>query len=244
MRRAGGLLSPSCCWLLLQVGLVERHTLAKWPVRLQLLHCAFLAGQIWRCSSENGAPHRRHGLGCPWFLCCCGRLCCCCIAVRGYCACGRRCCWGCWLYPKCAIWLSMMFIALSLPAIARWFSWPLSLFKAYCRTCAGVLVSVRSSLWISVLFIKAMNRSLIRSSSAVPSRHCAPRAFSLQWKISSFSFSFFLHVNRRNLLYVVFLGRVKSSDSSWKSSDADIVLMLEWGKRWWYMRCPSVPMHN
>ena len=224
------------------MGLVERQTFAKWPTLLQMLHWAFLAGQIWRCSSENGAPHRRHGLGCPWFLCCCGRLYWF-VVLRIFWGCVRRCC-GYWLGPICAVWLSMMFVALNLPAIARWFSWPLSLFRAYCNTWAAVLVSARSSLWISVLFMKAMKRSLIKSSSAVPNRHWAPRAFSLQWNISSFSFSCCLKVNRRNRSCVVFLGRVKDSDSSWKSSNSDIVLILEWGKRWWYMRCPSVPIHK
>ena len=58
------------------------------------------------------------------------------------------------------------------------------------------------------LDINAIKISFMSSSSAVPRRHFAPRAFKRQWKISSFSFSFCLHVNRRKRSYVVFLGRV------------------------------------
>ena len=59
---AGGLLRTSCCWELFHEDFAERYTLLKRPILLQLLHCGILAGHIWRCSNENGAPHLGHGL--------------------------------------------------------------------------------------------------------------------------------------------------------------------------------------
>ena len=68
--------------------------------------------------------------------------------------------------------------------------------------------------------MNATRMSLIRSSSAVPRRHFAPRALRRQWKLSSFSFSFCLQLNRRKRSYVMLRGRVKGRDSSWANSNA------------------------
>ena len=59
---------------------------------------------------------------------------------------------------------------------------------------------------MSMLDVNAIKISLIRSSSAVTRRHFAPRAFSRQWKLSCFSLSFCLQVNKRKRSYVMFLG--------------------------------------
>ena len=73
----------------------------------------------------------------------------------------------------------------------------------------------------------------MRSSSAVPSRHFAPRALRRQEKLSNSSLSFFLQVNRRKEPYAVFVRRVKDRDSSCASSKSEILSINEWGKCWW-----------
>ena len=113
--------------------------------------------------------------------------------------------------------------------------------SANCSTCWGFQVSIMSSRCMSILDVNAIKISLIRSSSAVTRRHFAPRAFSRQWKLSSFSLSFCLQVNKRKRLYVMFLGRVKEMDSSWASSNAVMWSITECGKRWLYIRWPSDP---
>ena len=80
---------------------------------------------------------------------------------------------------------------LSWEFIAFCFSWPRSRLSANCMTCCAVRISIRSSLCISGLVMKAIKMSFMRSSSADPRRHFAPRAFSRQWKLSSFSLGFF-----------------------------------------------------
>ena len=126
------LVNPLCCW--------GKTYLSEVATFLQLFHCAFLARQIWRCSSENGAPNCRHGLLCPAVFCFWGRLGCCCVCGRWK----RRCCWLYWLAVTSAIWLSRWDPPRSRPGIARCFSCPLSFLRAYCRTWAGV----RALLWV------------------------------------------------------------------------------------------------
>ena len=220
-----GLAVVGCCSMVL----AERHTLPKWPILLPLLHGAF-----WR-DIIGGVPVktalRNVCMDCFVLVSSVvvdvfeivapvGVV----VVLEGVAIVENvgSSLHGRFDYPRGVV-------PLSRPAMARWFSCPLSLFRAYCSTCADVRVSVKSSPWISLLFLKAMNKSLIRSSSAVPSLHCAPSASSLQRKISSFSLSFCLQVNKRNLSYVVFLGRVNASENSWNISNNEIVLMLNVG---------------
>ena len=84
---------------------------------------------------------------------------------------------------------------------------------------------------MSGLVIKAINMSLIRSSSADPRQHFAPRAVSRQWKLSSFSLGFCLQVKRRKRSYVMLRACVKEREISCASSKTVIRSMFEWGNR-------------
>ena len=87
--------------------------------------------------------------------------------------------------------------------------------ESNCSTCCAVRVSMSSFRCISMFVMNAMKMSLIRSSSAFPRRHFAPRSLRRQWKLLNFSFSFCLQVNRKKWSYVMLRGRVKKRDSSW-----------------------------
>ena len=122
---------------------------------------------------------------------------------------------------------------LSWELIAFWFSWPRSRLSANCRICCAVRVSMRSSLCMSVFVMKPIKMSFMRSSSADPRRHFAPRALRRQRKLSSFSFCFCLQVKRRKRSYVMLRGCVKERASSCANSNTVNRSISEWGNRCW-----------
>ena len=136
-----------------------------------MLHCAPLAGQLMLCPCVNGAPHFQHGcMSCVY--------CCRCVLV-----CSRA-----WVRFVCC---DVRFTCFQLGGFARrisfWFSWPLSRERAKFNTWAGVRTSESGSIWMAELFIFAMKKSLIRSSSTFPRAAFHPSSRNLLKKVSKFS---------------------------------------------------------
>ena len=105
----------------------------------------------------------------------------------------------------------------------------LSLDSAKLSTCAAVRTSVSNSIWIVVLFIFAMKKSLMRSCSTFPRAAFDPSSRSLLKNVSRLSFGFCCTVINWNLSKVRFLGRVKVRPSSYTSLFVEQRSITVWG---------------
>ena len=150
--------------------------------------------------------------------------------------CWVLCCWGRWLGREFLLEITFTWLVqfgADVRRISFWFSSPLSLDRAKFRTCAGVRFSERSSIWIVVLFILAMKKSLMRSSSTLPRAAFDPNSRNLLKNVSRLSFGFCCTVINWNLSKVKFLGRVKVNPKSYTSSFVEQRSIMVWGSLWW-----------
>ena len=122
--------------------------------------------------------------------------------------------------------------------MGRWISWSRFLLSEYVSSGwrRVFFFSILRSLYISGSLIKAINMCLTKSYSAVSNWQLAPNAVRRQRKFSNLSPTFFLHINSRNISFVVcrqgivYIGRLN--------------LLLNGQKRCCLIPCSSVPMHN
>ena len=140
-------------------GILERHILAKWPVFLLMLHFACFAVHCAMCPCVKNPPHLQHSslFVFVWAGCCC--------LV------------GCCLGKLLDVAPTGVFqFVVDDRKISFWFSCPLSLNRAKFSTWAAVRTSEKSSIWLVLLFIFAMKKSLMRSSSTFPRTHFEPNS--------------------------------------------------------------------